>query len=146
MLADIRLRGIPEGPLPAVGTKDTELEPTSTISTAAATELAELKLDPTWSRDVWLLWARSRYRRARAVAEAGLLETKTIAPADVPATSRTELPPELRLSVDTLAELHPVGSAVHGVVTSVNDEIRRAWVRIADGAPASMVAPRHTNG
>jgi hypothetical protein len=135
-LPDVRLAGLPhDGTLPSVGTRATRLEPTALVSTASALELTVLKLDPLWARDVWLFWARSRHQNVASVQPG--TRTDLI---DHPARPRIELPPELHLPPAQVQDMHPVGTRTTAVVTTVNDELRRAWLRLPDGLPASLTA------
>jgi hypothetical protein len=138
-IEDVRLVGLPAGNLPTLGTSNTRLEPTRVVSTSSAHELAELVLDPTWARDVWLLWARSRYLYA-AGGEASLKGGTITEPIVVSARPRVELPAELRLSVDQLRAMYTIDTRVTAIVVKVSDELRRAWLRLTDGTPASVAA------
>jgi hypothetical protein len=135
-LPDVRLVGLPaDRTLPTVGTSAIRLEPAALVSVASALELTELKLDPTWSRDVWLFWARSRHQNVTNVQPG----TRTD-PIDHPARPRIELPPELHLPAAQVQDMHPVGTRTTAVVMTVKDDLRREWLRLPDGLPASVAA------
>ncbi|MFH8464100.1 helicase-related protein [Streptomyces sp. NPDC017991] len=136
-LTDASLIGLPDGPLPEVGGSGVFLKAERVLSRGSAIELAELDMDATWVRDVWLWWARSRHHtpsRTEPVLRAGTDRE----PVDLPATVRVELPPELRLPGAEVTSMHSVGTRVSAVVTAAKAELGRAWLRLFDGIPASV--------
>lgn len=128
----------PPAALPPTGTSSARLEATRPLSRTSAAALADLALDETWVRDVWLFWARSRHRSTDR-HEPTRPGTATD-PVNVPAVARPELPAEVRMSVVELQARHPVGTRLTAIVTSVSDAHQRAWLRLPDGVPATVAA------
>ncbi|MEU1179918.1 helicase-related protein [Streptomyces sp. NPDC005820] len=136
-LPDASLLGLPDGPLPEVGGSGVFLRAERVVSRSSAIALAELALDATWVRDVWLWWARSRHH-SPSRTEPVLRPGTDREPVDLPAAVRVELPAELRLPAAEVTVMHPVGTRVTAVVTAVKAELGRAWLRLFDGVPATV--------
>lgn len=134
--SDIRIVGLPgDGEASELGTSETCVIPAGRVSTKTATELAALSLDGSWTRDIWQFWARTRHQQATNVQ----LGDHT-APIDVQARPRVEIPSEVRLPAARVRVLYPAGRRTTAVVVSVNDDLRRAWLRLPDGVQASVSA------
>jgi hypothetical protein len=90
-----------------------------------------LKLNPAHKRrhDIWEFAVSAHFRRVGSVRAPGR---------EAAGPSRQHAPAHL-----TLAELQvavPVGSRVHGEVTSVRNDLGRAWLTLADGVEGTISA------
>lgn len=121
-----------------VGTYTTFLQSRGPVPRAALVQLLELNAADDWQRDLWLFWARSRHMRTdRNDSHRPGTSAEIV---DRPASLSVEVPPPPTITVDEAFTRYPKGSSTPATITSVNDDMHRAWLCLPDGTQATVSA------